>query len=267
MIATQGLMALACVLVAGVLAACERSSETLGGAKGSSESSQTGSTSEFQATTADETPVAAESRGKAATVERVIDGDTLELRNGVRVRLVQIDSPESDGECYGAEATEVLSAILPAGTKILLVADPKLDKVDQYGRLLRYVFEGNKNVNLALVKRGAASVWFYDGDRGRYANQLLKAAKAARAADRGLWGKCEARLDATSALRTSFPATEPPPDDGSQGGGCDASYPDFCVPSPPPDLDCGEVSGSQFTVLPPDPHGFDSDGDGVGCES
>jgi hypothetical protein len=47
---------------------------------------------------------------------------------------------------------------------------------------------------------------------------------------------------------------------------CDPSYPDFCIP-PPPDLDCADVDGSNFTVLPPDPHGFDREGDGVGCES
>ena len=47
---------------------------------------------------------------------------------------------------------------------------------------------------------------------------------------------------------------------------CDPSYPDFCIP-PPPDLDCDEVNGSDFTVRPPDPHGFDGNSDGVGCES
>jgi hypothetical protein len=42
--------------------------------------------------------------------------------------------------------------------------------------------------------------------------------------------------------------------------------PDFCIP-PPPDLDCADVNGRNFTVLPPDPHGFDREGDGLGCES
>jgi hypothetical protein len=45
---------------------------------------------------------------------------------------------------------------------------------------------------------------------------------------------------------------------------CDPSYPDFCIPPPPPDLDCDEVNGSDFTVLPPDPHGFDGNSDGSG---
>ncbi len=50
---------------------------------------------------------------------------------------------------------------------------------------------------------------------------------------------------------------------------CDAAYPDFCIPSPPPDLDCGDapIAGhTGFTVLDPDPHGLDVDGDGIGCE-
>jgi len=49
-------------------------------------------------------------------------------------------------------------------------------------------------------------------------------------------------------------------------GTCDASYPDVCIPPAPPDLDCGDVSYRRFTVLPPDPHGFDGDQNGVGCE-
>jgi micrococcal nuclease len=48
---------------------------------------------------------------------------------------------------------------------------------------------------------------------------------------------------------------------------CDSSYPDVCIPRPPPDLDCGDIADKDFTVLPPDPHGFDREGDGTGCES
>ncbi len=58
--------------------------------------------------------------------------------------------------------------------------------------------------------------------------------------------------------------TQPPP----QAENCDRqSYPDVCIPPYPPDLDCGDVPYRRFTVRPPDPHGFDRDGDGVGCES
>jgi micrococcal nuclease len=48
--------------------------------------------------------------------------------------------------------------------------------------------------------------------------------------------------------------------------GCDAAYPGVCIPSPPPDLDCRDIEHRNFTVLEPDPHNFDGDGDGVGCE-
>jgi hypothetical protein len=46
--------------------------------------------------------------------------------------------------------------------------------------------------------------------------------------------------------------------------GCDPSYPDFCIPSGQPDLDCDQVGRANFTVKPPDPYGFD-EGDGIGC--
>ena len=48
---------------------------------------------------------------------------------------------------------------------------------------------------------------------------------------------------------------------------CDFAYPDFCIPPPSPDLDCKDITEKKFKVLPPDPHGFDTDGDGIGCES
>lgn len=48
---------------------------------------------------------------------------------------------------------------------------------------------------------------------------------------------------------------------------CDSSYPDSCIPSPPPNLNCKDISDKKFEVLPPDPHGLDRDGDGIGCES
>ena len=48
---------------------------------------------------------------------------------------------------------------------------------------------------------------------------------------------------------------------------CDPSYPDFCIPPPPPDLNCPDIGETDFTVQGADPHGFDGDNDGVGCES
>ncbi len=48
---------------------------------------------------------------------------------------------------------------------------------------------------------------------------------------------------------------------------CDPSYPDVCIPPYPPDLDCGDISYRNFYVSRADPHGFDPDNDGIGCES
>jgi PKD repeat protein len=63
-------------------------------------------------------------------------------------------------------------------------------------------------------------------------------------------------------------AEEEDEDDEGEEGVCDSSYPDLCIPPPPPDLDCGDDSVPEnFQVLPPDPHGFDSDNDGIGCDS
>jgi len=60
--------------------------------------------------------------------------------------------------------------------------------------------------------------------------------------------------------------TDPPPPPVEESN-CSPAYPDTCIPPAPPDLDCGDVSARRFRVLSPDPHGFDADGDGVGCES
>jgi micrococcal nuclease len=198
--------------------------------------------------------------GERARVAEVIDGDTLRLWDGRRVRLLQIDTPERGEECYAARATAVLAALVPTGERVRLVADTRLDRRDSYGRLLRYVVAGGRNANLELVRRGAAMPYFYRGERGRYAAVLLRAARAARAAGRGLWAACPAAvLDPDRAASTS-----PPP---AAGGRCDRAYPGVSIPSPPPDLDCADVRFRDFAVRPPDPHNFDGGGDGIGCES
>jgi hypothetical protein len=67
------------------------------------------------------------------------------------------------------------------------------------------------------------------------------------------------------------PVAAPPPPAPSpsppSAGGCDPSYPGVCIPPAPPDLDCPQVSHRNFSVTGSDPHGFDADNDGLGCES
>ena len=124
------------------------------------------------------------------TVERVVAGDTLVVRGGGRVRLVQIDAPESGEECYSGASTLELARLAPPGSRVALEADPALDRVDRYGRWLRYVHSGGRNVNVELVRRGAAAPWFYEGERGRYAARLIVATAGARSARRGMWAAC-----------------------------------------------------------------------------
>lgn len=200
-------------------------------------------------------------------VARVIDGDTLELAGGRRVRLVQIDTPEvGTGECYSRAAASALRDLVPEGSAVRLEADPALDKIDRYGRVLRYVFRGAVNVNLELVRRGAASVWFYDGDRGRYADELLKAAERASKARRGAWGACEAVLDPSAAFTTEPKHNDPNPLTLEQGG-CEPGY-DPCLPVTG-DLDCADIEAlglAPVHVRGADRYRIDGDGDGIGCE-
>lgn len=125
-----------------------------------------------------------------ATVAWVSDGDTLRLTNGRKVRLLQIDAPERESDCYGHEATRVLAKLASQGTKVTLESDSSLDDKDTYGRLLRYVLVGDENVNLTLVERGAAAPYFFRKERGRYADEFLAAAKRARSDRRGFWKAC-----------------------------------------------------------------------------
>jgi micrococcal nuclease len=149
------------------------------------------------------------SRGSSkrnAVVARVIDGDTIELVGGQRVRLVQIDTPEKHVECYGDQASALTTRLLPAGTRVRVEQDSKLDQVDRYNRELAYVWKGDEDLNVTLVRDGAAGVWFFGGRRGRYANKLLSAADQARVDRTGLWGACpSARFDPNESM-SSGPA-------------------------------------------------------------
>ena len=136
------------------------------------------------------------SRVETGTVARVSDGDTLRLTDGRRVRIVQIDAPELEADCYGQAAHRALLRLASPGTRVTLERDPALDGIDKYGRLLRYIAVGDRDVGVTLVAEGAAEPYFFRNERGRYAAKLLQAAKRARAARRGLWGACPgARLE------------------------------------------------------------------------
>jgi len=97
-----------------------------------------------------------------ATVENVIDGDTIDVLIGgelKRVRYYGIDAPEEGDNCY-EEATERNRELV--GTTVTLEADARNE--DKYGRLLRYVFTNDgTSVDAALVSEGLAKAWREDG--------------------------------------------------------------------------------------------------------
>jgi endonuclease YncB( thermonuclease family) len=127
-------------------------------------------------------------------IDHVADGDTVDLTNGQKIRLVQIDTPEVyfAPECYGEQASAITKRLLPPGTLVKLYREPATDSIDQYGRLLRYVVRARDglNVNVQLVRIGAAAPYFYDSRRGRLAGLLERLALHAKSARLGLWGRC-----------------------------------------------------------------------------
>jgi micrococcal nuclease len=192
-----------------------------------------------------------------------VDGDTIEVSIDGRlftVRYIGVDTPETvrpgtPVEWMGPEASAANRRLVESARVVL---EKDVSETDRYGRLLRYVWlrpaEGNwRMVNLVLVHQGFARVSTYPPDVKYIDALFLPAQRRARAAGRGLWGD-----------------PPPPPVQSNpprSGGNCDPSYPGMCIPPYPPDLDCAEVDFTSFAVVPPDPHGFDGDADGVGCES
>lgn len=206
----------------------------------------------------------------AVSISNVYDGDTLTLKNGDKVRLLQIDTPElNPAECYGVEAKQALIKLL-GKSKITLRGDPVSDNKDRYGRYLRYVFVGKKNLNLELVKLGAAAPYFYQGERGKYATKLLNAANRAKAQNLGLWKKCPGTQLLPSKAITTVAALSNSRKNGiSNSVGCDSNYAG-CVPIFPPDLDCSDIKSlglAPVQVIGKDVHKLDRDKDGIGCDS
>ena len=125
---------------------------------------------------------------RVAYVARVIDGDTIELGRGTRVRLIGVDTPEVffGVECFGPEASAFTERHLE-GDWVRLEFD--VQRRDRYGRTLAWVFDDGRLFNYVLVRKGFARVTIYRPN-DRYESRLRRAEAAARAEDRGLWGRC-----------------------------------------------------------------------------
>ncbi|MGQ0802239.1 MAG: thermonuclease family protein [Actinomycetota bacterium] len=194
--------------------------------------------------------------GDDTVVERYTDGDTLWVEDHVKIRLIGIDTPETQDpveavECFATEAAAFLEELLPLGTEVRVEYD--VERLDQYERTLAYIYRASDGlfVNAEMVRKGYAQAYTVPPNVA-HVDEFVALQREARDAGRGLWGSC----DVPTQPATAGPGTAE----------CDASYPDACIPPPPPDLDCADVVERAFRVEGGDPHRFDSDGNGIGCE-
>lgn len=125
-------------------------------------------------------------------VKRVVDGDTIQLENGDKVRYIGVNTPESVDprrpvQCFGIEAKEK-NRELVEGKVVRLEKD--ISETDRYGRKLRYVYRDDLFVNGELIKLGYATVDTVPPDV-RYAKVFKNIENDARALRSGLWKSCK----------------------------------------------------------------------------
>jgi micrococcal nuclease len=141
-----------------------------------------------------------------AVVERVVDGDTIDVvvdGREERVRMIGIDTPEiahassgdrpaNPGECFGDEASQYTATLLAPGAPVRLERD--VVARDDYGRLLAYVHRATDAifVNYEIVRQGYAQPLTI-APNDRFAPLFVEAARLAEADDVGLWRACRDR--------------------------------------------------------------------------
>jgi micrococcal nuclease len=151
----------------------------------------------------------AELKGKVkrATVKKVVDGDTIELTNGTRVRYLNIDTPETVKPntpimCYGPEAKAANTKLLEKNQEIFLTIDK--NPSDRYGRDLRFIYTDQadadgqkieKSVNAQMVKNGLARASVYK-DNNTYKTEFESWQQTAMDKKVGIWGKCPKPFEA-----------------------------------------------------------------------
>jgi micrococcal nuclease len=154
--------------------------------------------------------------GKAYTVDtvkRIVDGDTFQLEDGSRVRLIGVNTPEitnGKSEYYGQEAKQFTSDQL-LGREVVLFSD--VGDTDRYGRLLRYVFvePETQMFNERLVAEGYANTMTV-APNVTYAERFVSLEREAREEGRGLWGieeGAQSDADAGGAAATDADAIAP----------------------------------------------------------
>ena len=135
------------------------------------------------------TSICGPTRGK---VTRVIDGDTVDLESGERVRYLLVNAPETTSgknECYGSQSVDFNKAQVE-GKDVSLVYDEEQCK-DVYGRLLAFVTPvGGAEVNKGLIEGGLACVLFIPPAGKERRVEFEDAASVAMTNRTGLWGAC-----------------------------------------------------------------------------
>ncbi len=143
--------------------------------------------------------------GRPIKVLKAVDGDTVELMNGERLRYVGIDTPEEVDprkpvQCYAKEAAEE-NRKLVEGKYITFYKD--ISGQDKYGRWLGYVYLSDGTfVNLELVKGGFAFAYKYAPDTSK-SEQFSSAELSAKTANLGLWANCEVKKLSTGREQTN----------------------------------------------------------------
>jgi micrococcal nuclease len=140
-------------------------------------------------------------------VRRVVDGDTLLLASGARVRLQGIDAPETVREGFAVEAwgpqargfTE--DFINRAGRRVRLTFG--VERKDQYDRYLAFVWDGGVMLNEELVRAGLAHARLGYRYSGTMKTRLARAQDEARRAGRGIWSSLEPEARARDDSRAS----------------------------------------------------------------
>ena len=121
-------------------------------------------------------------------VTHVVDGDTVDVKCrsfSDQVRMLRIDTPEA-GRPGHAEARKALAGLVEGRDVHLLFEEQGVRQRGNYGRLLAYLYTGETNVNVELVRRGWSTFWTDFGE-GRFAEPFRAAEESAKAAKRGLW--------------------------------------------------------------------------------
>lgn len=142
-------------------------------------------------------PVNAEPVSSTALVLRVVDGDTIDIRDDVRgrlrVRVLGIDTPETKKlgftiGCWGPEAT-AFAEVTMVGQRVALEPDPTRDRTDRYGRTLAYLVRADGwDYSVEAARAGAAHSYVYHGEPVTRHSEIAAAENEARDARRGLWG-------------------------------------------------------------------------------